>query len=445
MKKTLLTNLKFIAIGLMIAVSASYAYAAWGGPLTDTFTNNTSTPPAGNTDSPLHTSAADQVKPIGSCTAGNCGGLALGGTFLASRSAEFDGTTFLKGIVGGGSDGSFPASSMLYFGFSGNPTPITVSGALTTNSSLKSTLLANSDGTKTLCSDENGVVGFCSIVDMCSNIAGSQDTVPSGKQQNPDGTCTGAPKRFLAKIGYANYDSYPNHIVGGITNNGQVNFHSDVNHTFPMPWVDTIGLYDGSVGCKTACNEWVYNQIPNMAPMSFSASGTNLFGNGGVTEAGTYHIVVHTSGRLGQKGKFSNSDGRLGIDFALKVNGQTWYYAGAATGAAHEPYPNSGNSKSEYDSETLGFDNPNAGSFLGTGANVLGFHNGNGDEYHYFPFTIDIDKTLHLNQGDKVEITGDIYGFSGYEVKFDRYDYTNWYYGIELNGATFDITETPDN
>lgn len=434
MKKTLLTNLKFIVIGLVIAISASYAYAAWGGPLTNTFQNNTSAPSAGNTETPLNTGAGDQVKPIGSCAPNNCGGLALGGTFLASKSAEFDGTTFLSGIVGGGSDGSFPASSMLYFGFSGNPTPITVSGALSTTSSLKSTLLANADGTKTLCSDENGVVGFCTVVDMCTNIPGNQDAVPADKQQNADGTCSGAPKRFLSKTQYQEGSAY----VGGVTG-GQWHYSNPATtNKAAYPFVAQIGLYNGSTSCGTTsnCSEWIYNQIPNIVHTGFSDSLSSLFDNGGAGESGTYHIKISTQGNIGIRGKYSNDGNVIYADFYMKVNGQ-WIRLDSSSAQRsqdrHEEYPVTGKIIPDFGDVF----EPNGDAFTGQG--------GTGDQFQYAPYSINFDQTIHLNHGDTVNIYALLYGISCRDSSIGDSSCNNFDYFISQQGAVFDITETPDN
>lgn len=439
LKKTLLTNLKYIAFGVVIAVSMSYAYAAWGTPA-GTYADPSGTPPASNTDTPLNVSSIDQVKSIGSCIAGNCGGLSITGAFLASKNAEFDGSLFIHGIAGAGTNGVFPASSTVRFGGVdsvgiSHPTSVTASGMLATSAKFQSNTLVNSDGTKTLCSDVDGNVTFCDVVDMCTNIPGAQSAVPSGDIQNADGTCTKAPKRFYSAISYKQYDSYPDTIVGGIVN-GQFTMHvpdTVINGVIQgrIPLVAQIGLYNGPVSCQAlnGCSEWVHNEIPGVVPTSFTSDGSRLMT---VAEDGTYHIKVTASGQIGIKGKFSNDNQTIGSDFYMKVNNQ-WirmYDNFAPNTGNHEEYPVTG--KTLFDFAKVF---PSTADSNGQG--------GKGDQYQYVPYSIHFDETFPLHRGDTVDIYALIYGYSRRSDLFNS-SLNNFYYSFDEGGTVFDITEIPD-
>lgn len=414
MKKTLLTNLKYIAFGVVMAVGISYAYAAWGTP-SGTYTDPTGAPTSNNADTPLNVGPLDQIKSGGSCIAGNCGGLSLGGSFIASQNAEFDGQVFLHGIVGADSNGVFPASSTVQFGGLDSKgymhsTNITMSGGLAA-ATLKSAALVNSAGTSALCADASGNVVFCTITDMCSNIAGAQTTVPVGDQQNSDGSCTAIPKHFLAVIPYQKYTN-PN-FVGNVIN-GQMQDHvPQAPGVTQIPLVDQIGFYNGNQG-----SNWIYNQIPGMLPTDFNPNGTQLLAVG---QAGSYTFKISSDGNVGIQGKFAGDIyNAIGVDFYMKINSQWIRMDNASSTMNHEAYPVPGKNIADF----------------GSSSAQSAVTNGNGTTWKYIPYSLRFNQTFTLSPGDTVDVYAFIYG-SSYRPSSNN----NFSYSIDASNTTYDITE----
>ncbi len=429
LKKTIINNLKYIAVGMVVAISISYAYAAWGTPA-GTYTDPTGTPPANNIDMPLNVGATDQVKSIGSCVAGNCGGLSLNGAFLASENAQFNQQVFFNGVLGGGTAPLASASAVRFGGTDSagytQGASIVTSGGVNATVSMQGSTLANADGTKTLCADSGGHIVFCNIVDLCSNIPGTQTTVPAGDLQNKDGTCSPAPKEFLAFVYGAQYNN-PNIIgnVGGSAGTG------NIQYTVPgtvdvVPYVDQMGLYDDVRGS----NNWVYDNVPGVTAMTFTGDTRLLT----VGEAGSYDISIADQGTIGIQGKFPSDANVIGADFYLKVNGQYYRLDNNSSTLPHEQYPVPGKSKTDF-----------AGYFTDTG---------NGNTVKTVPFNFAFDQTFQLNPGDTVDMYAFFYGTSTRNSFFDsggvfsggpfsNGNFNNFYDSIQENQATFKIIETP--
>ncbi|MFZ4500063.1 MAG: hypothetical protein ACOYMZ_01015 [Minisyncoccia bacterium] len=151
MKKTLLTNLKFIALGLVLAMGASYAHASWGG-LTNSYSGPSASFPNNNASTPVYVNSTDQVK---------AGSLSIGEWFIALANAQIDGTTFFTGGLRGGA----PGTTVGTVRFGGPnvevPTHVAVSGGVAnTNYTVQSNPLANpTDGA--VCADETGTLVLC--------------------------------------------------------------------------------------------------------------------------------------------------------------------------------------------------------------------------------------------------------------------------------------------
>lgn len=148
MKKTLLINLKYIAFGIVLATSASYALAEWGIPA-GTYAGPTGQFPNNNTPFVLNVGATDQVK-VGEATEA---GLTIGSWFSALSGAQFDGSTVFNGPLRGGT----PAETTGTVSFGGN--------GVTTNVSLTGGI--SNSGTVT-----NGTLATGAVVPVCANPSG---------------------------------------------------------------------------------------------------------------------------------------------------------------------------------------------------------------------------------------------------------------------------------
>jgi hypothetical protein len=137
---TLLTNFKYIVLGLVVAMAFGVTHAQFVGP--------TTTPPSGNIDVPIHT-GPDQVKN---------GGLSVN-TFLANENAQFKQETFLNGTVFGGSPGGVIFTVPI--GDSTAPANIAVNGNLSAVTLIQSTSVQNGNSSN-LCATTNGTIVLCS-------------------------------------------------------------------------------------------------------------------------------------------------------------------------------------------------------------------------------------------------------------------------------------------
>ncbi len=149
MKKTLLNNLKFIVLGLVLSFGiGAYATGTWNAP--------TASAPSGGIDVPLHT-GPDQIKTTGSCTSGNCGGLSVG-PFAVFSNTEFDQTAYFNGMIRGGN--SSTANSQVTFGDSSHTVNGDVAGNVSAVGALQDGGVANSDNS-TLCAATDGTISVC--------------------------------------------------------------------------------------------------------------------------------------------------------------------------------------------------------------------------------------------------------------------------------------------
>lgn len=95
--KTLMHSIKFIVLGVVVALGASYIHAQTWNPAP-------SSPPSNNTIFPVNVSANDQVK---------LGGLSVN-AFMANQNAQFDKVIYLQGPMHGGTVAS--VDSTIAFG-----------------------------------------------------------------------------------------------------------------------------------------------------------------------------------------------------------------------------------------------------------------------------------------------------------------------------------------
>jgi hypothetical protein len=421
LKKTLITNIALIAFGIVTAIGLSYAYAAWSVPAA-TYSDPSGTAPANNTDTPLNISILDQVKASGTCAAGNCGGLSVE-TFLATMNAQFSKNVTFNDVIGGGT-APFGSVSQMYFGGTdsagfAHPTSVAIAGGLDAEGVLKSAKLENTEGMKALCSDAEGKVVFCDIVDVCSNIAGNQTVAPDGYVQDAGGMCTVEPKRYYASIPSQSFNQF----FGG---------QYFAKTEFPLIW--TLGIYNGF-------DHPVYNEIPGVARTQLSPNNTLILGN---AEAGTYTFKISSSGQLGIKGKFGSDYNQTGIDFYMKA-GNEWisispdgspknYYQGveSSTLATMKTHHRLNPADKSLDFYGHFPDDSKAFGIAGTG-----------DDWQYIPFSFNFNKTLHLNQGESVQVYALIYGTSDDHGTFND-SYNNFSSSLDMSNTIFDIMEIPD-
>jgi hypothetical protein len=431
----LLKNLMYVAFGLVFAIGISYIHAD------GTYTDN-SNPPANNTPTPLNVGTTDQTKPSSSCTAGNCGGLSLGGTFIANQNAAFNALLYVKGLLLGGTlnaDGT-TTDGTLAFGDSTTPASLQINGDVDTSLAMQSDTLKNTNGDYGICSNADGYVVLCNI-DVCSNISGLQLVVPTGDVANANGTCTPAPKEFLAILQSQkdyNIGDTNTAIGGNVVNDGDLTEHDpNVNNQgygyeangvdgFYMPYIDGIGLDNDSP------SGWLINQIPGVKPNQLAQSQQALLT---VVEAGSYKFTIDYTGQFDARGKSTHSGQNFGVDFYMQILHQSTGVTQnipldtANSGQNHENYPINGDKIVDF-----------AASNTGTA-------------YHNFaPYTINFKGTYSLLPGDQVSLHSYIYGASAKSGFFATCGdiinsagcYENFYYNIQANqGSSIDIVETP--
>lgn len=208
MKKNILQNLKFIMLGIIIAIGASYVYA-----------RNQTDAPCATSDvevRPCHSSTNSPVViNTGTDTQVKAGSLSVG-TLVAGKNAQIDGKVtllgFLRGVVAGG-DIAAVGPTEVDFGAEGHATGAAITGNFSigtdSGSATAANLVNNGGGNGTLqkiCSDTTGKIILCNssanIVDLCTNdkdsdptnddplYVGNQTTVPIGSWRNADGTCS---------------------------------------------------------------------------------------------------------------------------------------------------------------------------------------------------------------------------------------------------------------
>jgi hypothetical protein len=149
MKKTILKNLKFIIIGLVVASSfTALAAGTWNDP--------TANAPANNVAVPIHT-GPDQVKTTATCVSGNCGGLSVG-PFAVFSNAEFDQQVFFNGMIRGGS--ATTTDSQVNFGDTSHEVNGTVAGNVSAVGALQSKSVANASSSP-LCAGTDGTIVVC--------------------------------------------------------------------------------------------------------------------------------------------------------------------------------------------------------------------------------------------------------------------------------------------
>lgn len=178
MKKDIIKNIKLIVFGGILAIGVSYVFADTWVSMPSSFSSTN------NIASPINVGNTDQVK---------TGDLSVYG-FVANQAASFKGSVFFPGIIRGG---NATDNGNIAFGDTTHTVNASVSGTLktgtlaTTGGSVTVTSLANDD-LRLVCADTTGTLVFCKAppaTDLCTNISGTQSTIPTGYWRNEDGTC----------------------------------------------------------------------------------------------------------------------------------------------------------------------------------------------------------------------------------------------------------------
>ncbi len=166
-------------VGLFVAVEV--VAGVWNEP-------GANTAPTPLVSIPVHT-GLDQVK---------TGGLSVG-TFIANQGASLKQETYFNGPLRGGT----PADphSQIAIGDTTTPVSATINGVVDAFAGLSSGALAHTSQIPIpVCADDTGTLGFCTIRDYCTNIAGVQSTIPQGMIYKSLNTCVYPPG--AAVVGY---------------------------------------------------------------------------------------------------------------------------------------------------------------------------------------------------------------------------------------------------
>ncbi len=415
MKKTLLTNLKYIAFGLVFAFGVS-AVAQWAAPSSD--------PYAGNKAIPVHVGPA-QIK---------SGGLSVQ-DFLVSQNSSFEQALSLRGVVRGGTPADTNSTVAIGSAASGVVGNIAVSGNILANSYIQNQRVAN-DSNKTLCADANGVINLC-VPDMCRNIAGNQETVPLGHVRNAKtGNCTEQ-----------------------VVENKCLWTHNIANAIWELPTTKTynpnlvkFSLSMLDPGCST---------ISTYHPTSLSPGGSGKVLT--VTEAGVYNINFASSGQLTVRDT-ERTQFKVWVDFYVNINGVETklptpgdYKSNGTYNPTPDPtlFPNISAS-----SISPGYnDSSNFGSYFFTECNEDGYNNpfpGYGsanytckesnwaesmgrdakdDPYTTMPYSVSYQSYGRtLSVGDTIEFYGKIKGMAGRERTIGNA--TDEYVYFHINSVT---------
>lgn len=396
--KTILKNSLYVIIGSAVAIGISYAAHA------ATFTNPSGTPPAGNTAFPINVGTANQVKQ---------GGLAVQ-AFIASQNVELDGNSYFAGSWHADPTSANPGT-ISFGGTDPNTVLRKVSLALTggfgNSGSIASSPLAN-NALKPVCSDSNGSVVLCTATDICSNISGTQSTVPAGYTANSNGTCSLSPLRFSSIVADGDKDGeyFSNNIV-----NSNYTFHTADHKATDAPLIAILGLENDypygwivdDFGSKARATTF---GPQNVVSLDQADAYTTLLYD---VPKGSYVFKISAQGKFGIKGKFGADLNTIGMDFYMRIHNVSastdqWIHLDTKPptpvnggGQLHEPFPVAG--KTSFDFGGISGD---------TEGNIPLQSSTVGDEWTYVPYSLTFQQTLPLKQGDIVNLYGFLYGKS---------------------------------
>ncbi len=149
MKQHIISSIKLIAIGAILAGAVSYVNAS-------TWTSAPGNPPTNNVPTPLHIGSIAQVKN---------GALGVG-AFNARQAAQFNSTLYLTGIVRGGTPLDTSTSSVVRFGLNSGTPPFIeslISGELFAQDRFRVGVLSNSFNSA-VCADRLGQLVLCNVM-----------------------------------------------------------------------------------------------------------------------------------------------------------------------------------------------------------------------------------------------------------------------------------------
>ena len=215
---TLLNNLKYITLGLIVALAIGVTHAS--------FTLPTTTPPGANVATPLHT-GPDQVKDAGLSV----------NTFLATQNAAFKQQTFLNGTVFGGKPGD--ASSTVSIGDSTAPANVAVNGNLSAATFLQSSSVANTSASN-LCATADGTIVTCGAPIVAGTPPSINQKGSSVYQNNVDnqvfqvGSSVTAGNKYY--LGVYSYNVYVTAVAGDTPESIAEKMIAAINATTPAQW-----------------------------------------------------------------------------------------------------------------------------------------------------------------------------------------------------------------
>ncbi len=396
MKKTLITNLKYLAFALVVAFGTS-ALADWANP--------GAAAPSGNIAAPLHVGPY-QIKD---------GGLSVNG-FAAYNNSAFSQHITLDGIVRGGVPTD--TTSTVTFGNPAVATTMLVSGNIASNSYIQSLSVANT-ANNTLCADAVGAIYTCNSSDKCLNFSGEQTTVPAGHTQNSSGNCIPNTGAQYITSGFSKYSATT------IPSGRMTSSTSDEERARLQGQriIRTIGLDTMNI---------ITNQISGFLPSAldqFDGDVGRRIWN--VQDAGNYKIVFNSKGYI-QTYAVRRGNTWVWVDFYLKINDLEVplapINAGNNCGATGGTWIVNGVNKStQY--------------FMASDCNWNDSTGRKHTETMYY--NLNFDRTYALQPGDRVEVYGTMRGRSQESSFINDSDYRAYEFRVGSNSTYMEVTKLP--
>ncbi|MES2224659.1 MAG: hypothetical protein V4478_01590 [Patescibacteria group bacterium] len=407
-------NLILVAFGGVLAISLSYANAAWNTPIA-AFTDPAGTPPGSNTETPL-TVGSSQVK---------AGGLGVN-AFVAGQNAQFQKHAILGGALYAdiGNPSAVPFGGIDIAGVA-HKVALVISGAFSNTGAIASATLANSSSAA-VCADKDGVVVLC-------------DSTTETPPATPKGEFLSSSSYSSRHVGFSTLC----YSAGGAQK--FINFFGHggcgLNYKDLMPHGNT-SAYQGVV-VQLANNGVLYNTLPGFAtqngdivrlPYNLPDAPAPIWT---VHKTGEYAIDLTSTGKI--TSEIDNGNYFLFTSFDMRVN-DTYYpltanpsatggyapFAGHSCGVSQPsfgdlsklfnvtvfnqaypayPYPyqtNHGNSGSYW----LDISSPE----VQYGIRGSCKYEEKGDWHAELPFNLSFQKTMHFNAGDHVYLYGRMAG-----------------------------------
>ncbi len=397
MKKTILTNLKYLAFALVLAF-ATAALAQWSTP--------GAAAPSANIAAPVHVGPY-QTKDSG---------LSVNG-FAAWQNSAFNQHLTLEGIVRGGVPSD--TTSTVVFGAASTPTNILVSGNVATNSYMQSQSVANTSS-KTLCADAMGIIFTCGNSDQCLNFAGEQTSVPAGHTQNSQGNCIPNSGRQYITSGFNKFTAVT---IYQTTNMSSISDEQRRRQLGEDPQ-RIIGLDTFTV---------IKNELSGFIPSSLSlyahdAPPQRIWN---VQEGGNYKIVFTAKGYF-QTYALRRGNTAVWVDFFLKINDLKVPLA---------PVNSANNCGATGGTGQVGITNTTTQFFMMSDCQWNDSTGRKHTETMYY--NLNFDRTYALQPGDVVEFYGTVRGMSKESSFINSSDYRDYDFRLGSTSSYFEVTKLP--